>query len=86
MTLGRPSGSTILNNSKSFFSAGVVSYTATAPYRSEKGRIDLLDDSFDGFLEEGKIKDGLGQLIDGVRGSKESPLNPGRVLGGEESY
>lgn len=62
--------------------AGVVSYSATSPYRSDPdAKVSLSDDSFDGVQARGRIRQGLGQLIDGVVATKDTPDDQG-VIGG----
>ncbi len=53
------------------FSDGVVSYNATAPYKGDRDSFDLADDTYDGVERGGMVSGGLGQLVDGVVGSRE---------------
>ncbi|CAM1292183.1 DDR2 (predicted) [Pycnogonum litorale] len=58
---------------------GIVSYTAPQGQRRSQNGGDLRDLSYDGFLEDGYLFGGLGQLIDGRYGSDSYRLDSDSV-------
>ena len=56
-------------------SDGLVAYSM--PQGEKRGaELDLFDFTHDGTLEEGYLKDGLGQLVDGEEGQSNFRLDP----------